>query len=104
MTTPTQIRLRRQLTLVQFQQLCEQLHQIYPGWRQPVTPPIRAWVQVAYNGRTILIHPRRDYVLEADVTHTVQQLLNDLPEQSTASWFMAGSVWRRAIRRGGIVA
>ena len=101
MPAPTQIRLRRQLTLAQFQHLCEQLHQIYPGWRQPVTPPIRAWVQVAYNGTTVLIHPRRDYVLEADVAHTAQRLLDDLTEQSTVPWFTAATCG--AVRSGAAI-
>jgi hypothetical protein len=100
MTTPTQIRLRRRLTLVQFKHLCEQLHQTYPGWREHVAPQIRAWVQVAYNGTTVLIHPRRDYVLESDVAHTAQRLIDELPEQSTAPWFMEGYLWRHAVRRG----
>ena len=55
MTTAPQIRLKRHLTPVQFQQLCVRLHERYPGWQPP-----GAWVQVAYNGNTILIHPRRD--------------------------------------------
>jgi hypothetical protein len=83
MTTATRIRLRRPLTRVQFQQLCERLHHTYPGWRQQVAPQTRAWVQVAYNGTTVLIQPRGDYVLETDVARTAQRLIDDLLEQRT---------------------
>jgi hypothetical protein len=100
MTTAPRLRLKRRLTLAQFRHLCEQLHQTYPNWRQDGGPQIGAWVQVAYNGNTVLINPRRDYVLEADVASTVQQLLDELTGQSPWPWFTAGSTWRRTVRRG----
>ncbi len=102
-TPAPRLRLKRRLTLAQFKQLCEQLHQTYPGWREYVGPQTRAWVQVAYNGTTVLINPRRGYVLEADVVTTAQQLIDELTEQSTEPWGMAGYVWRRAVRRGSAV-
>lgn len=102
MTTATHIRLHRRLTPSQFQQLCEQLHQIYPGWQQFGGTQPGAWVQVVYNGTTLLIHPRRDYVLEPDVVSTVQRLLNDLPTPSLGAWFLAGTARRRTLRRGSL--
>jgi hypothetical protein len=100
MTTATHIRLHRQLTPVQFQQLCARLHEFYPGWQQPPGAQTGAWVQVAYNGHTLLIHPRRDYVLEADVASTVHRLLNELPAPGVGAWFLGGTLRRRTLRRG----
>ena len=80
MTTPLRLRLKRRLTPAQFKSLCEQLHHTYPGWRQQLGPQMRAWVQVAYNGNTILITSRWEYVLEADVASTVQQLIAALTD------------------------
>ena len=96
MAAAPHIRLQRRLTPAQFKQLCERLHQLYPSWQQLVGTQTRAWVQVVYNGTTILINPRRDYVLESDVVSTVQRLLNELPVQSARSWFRAGTGRRRA--------
>ena len=78
MTTPLRLRVKRRLTPAQFKSLCEQLHHTYPGWHQQLGPQMRAWVQVAYNGNTVLITPRWEYVLEANVASTVQQLIDVL--------------------------
>jgi hypothetical protein len=100
MTTAPRLRLKRRLTLAQFRQLCEQVHQTYPNWRQDGGLQSGAWVQVAYNGNTVLINPRRDYVLETDVESTVQQLIDELTDQSPWPWFNASATWRRTVRRG----
>jgi hypothetical protein len=99
MTTTPPIRLKRRLTPAQFKQLCARLHERYPGWQQSGGTQMVPWVQVVYNGNTILIHPRRDYVLEPDVASTLQQLLNDLSAQSAGAGFRAGTLRPRTLRR-----
>jgi hypothetical protein len=42
MTTALSLRLQRRLTLAQFKHLCEQLRQIYPGWREQKEPQTEA--------------------------------------------------------------